>query len=159
MSSDDLALPPPARVGVVGFSQRHFDHEAARAHLRRLLTPLLAGRAGVELVSGLTNQGVPKLAYELGVELGCVTVGFSAKQAVRARAGTFPVDRRILVGERYGDESEAFVAYIDALVRVGGGPQSRDEVARFRAKLGDDPALLAGRLFEAEVDWFGPARA
>lgn len=150
------------RIGVVGFSQRYFDHAAARAHLRRFLTGVLerpeAQQGQPELVSGLTNQGVPKLAYELARELGLVTVGIAARQALRVRAGLFPVDRQILVGERFGDESELFIASIDTLIRVGGGPQSRAEVELFRAKHDHDDAVLAERLFEAEVEWFGRDR-
>ncbi|HVH99706.1 MAG TPA: hypothetical protein VM869_13385 [Enhygromyxa sp.] len=150
------------RIGVVGFSQRHFDHEAARAHLRRLVTTLLerpeAQAAPPEIVSGLTNQGVPKLAYELARELGLVTVGIAARQALRVRAGLFPVDRKILVGERFGDESHVLIDYIDKLIRVGGGPQSRAEVELFRAKCKHDDGVLSDCLFEAEVEWYGPDR-
>jgi hypothetical protein len=85
------------RIGVVGFSQRRFDQEAARAHLCRFITGLPArpeAREGrVELVSGLTNQGVPKLAYEIATQLGLRTVGISARQALHARAGCFAVDQ------------------------------------------------------------------
>lgn len=150
---------PPVKIGVVGFSQRHFDQRAARDHLRRFIVALVERSAADEkpwLVSGLTNQGVPKLAYELARELGLRTVGISARQALRARAGQFPVDERMIVGARYGDESDAFIAYIDALVRVGGGPQSRREVELFEQKHGFDEAALRERLFEAEVEWFGP---
>lgn len=150
------------RIGVVGFSQRHFDHEAARAHLRRFVTALLErpeARSGTpEIVSGLTNQGVPKLAYELARELGLVTVGIAARQALRVRAGLFPVDRKILVGERFGDESPVLIDYIDKLLRIGGGPQSRGEVELFRVKCMHDDATLAECLFEAEVEWFGRER-
>lgn len=146
------------QVGVVGFSRPHFDQAAARIELRRLVDELRARHAGasLEIVSGLTNQGVPRIAYELAAELGLRTVGFSARQALRVRAGIYPVDRRILVGERFGDESAAFVASIDVLLRIGGGPQSRHEVELFRARFADDPAALEGRLFEVEVAWYGP---
>lgn len=150
------------RIGVVGFSQRHFDHDAARAHLRRFVLGLLelpqAAATPPEIVSGLTNQGVPKLAYELACELGLPTVGIAARQALRVRAGLFPVDRKILVGERFGDESPVLIAYIDKLIRVGGGPQSRAEVELFRAKCGHDDGVLAECLFEAEVEWYGRDR-
>lgn len=150
------------RIGIVGFSQRHFDHDAAREHLRRFIAAILdceeAKAATPELVSGLTNQGVPKLAYELARELGLVTVGIAPRQAARVRAGLFPVDRKLIVGERFGDESPVFIACIDKLVRVGGGPQSRAEVDLFRAKYNHDPTALSQRLFEAAVEWYGPDR-
>jgi hypothetical protein len=147
------------RIGVVGFSQRHFDHAAARAHLRRFIVGLLerpeARATPPEVVSGLTNQGVPKLAFELARELQLPTMGISAKQALRVRSGLFPVDRKMIVGERFGDESPTFIAYIDTLIRIGGGPQSHAEVELFRAKYNHDHAMLADRLFEAEVEWYG----
>jgi hypothetical protein len=34
------------------------------------------------------------------------------------------------VGEQWGDESAAFLAAIDVLIRIGGGPQSLAEAAR-----------------------------
>jgi hypothetical protein len=150
------------RIGVVGFSREQFDQPAARAALRECVDRALAvanttpDRA--ELVSGLTNQGVPRLAYELAKELGIRTVGVSAKQALRVRAGVFPVDERVIVGERFGDESEAFLARIDVLIRVGGGAQSRGEVAAFRKLLEDRGADVATALVEREVAWFGSRR-
>jgi hypothetical protein len=142
-------------VGVVGFSSPRFDHDEARALLREALQVALAGRspAQAELVSGLTDVGVPGIAYALAAELGLRTVGISARQALRSRC--FPVDERILVGQRYGDESEVFVARIDALIRVGGGPQSRREVELFRAKLVQMGLSAEERLVERELAWLG----
>src|SRR4051812_16784896 len=111
-------------IGVVGFSRPQFDQDAAKLHLRHGLDDILR-RTGVspaqaELVSGLTNMGVPKLAYELAVTLGMRTVGISAKSALRVRCGLFPVDEKRIVGQKFGDESEAFIGAIDYLLRVGG---------------------------------------
>lgn len=150
------------RIGVVGFSRSQFDHDEARARLREGVAAALA-RAGVrpadaELVSGLTNQGVPKLAYELAAELGMRTVGVSARRALRVRAGVYPVDERVIVGEDFGDESEAFLDRIDVLIRIGGGPQSRREAEAFRARLaerGAAPTELDACLVEREVTWYG----
>ena len=142
----DLDTRHPPRIGVVGFSSPHFDQDQARVELRRLLRALLERWPGpladVEVVSGLTNQGVPKIAYELARELGLRTVGISARQALRVRAGVFPVDRRWLVGDRFGDESQDFIAYVDALIRVGGGEQSRAEVELFRRRFADTPVVF-----------------
>lgn len=147
------------RVGVVGFSRPHFDHDAARELLAAALDEMLARHdvapGSAELVSGLTNMGVPKLAYELASERGLRTVGLSAKQALKVGAGVYPVAERILVGRRFGDESPAFVAHIDVLVRIGGGRQSRREVDLFRAKLVAADKDPATHLIEHEVEWFG----
>jgi hypothetical protein len=86
-------------------------------------------------------------------------VGISAKQALGVRAGVFPVDQRWIVGDRFGDESQVFVDYIDALIRVGGGTQSRAEVELFRRRFAGNPSALDDRLLEVEVAWFGRARA
>jgi hypothetical protein len=147
------------RIGVVGFSRSQFDHDEARAKLRECVDSILA-RAGVapadaELVSGLTNQGVPRLAYELAAALGMRTVGVSARQALRVRAGVFPVDERVIVGARFGDESAAFLARIDVLIRIGGGPQSRREAEAFRARLEQRGAPVEQLLVEREVAWYG----
>lgn len=147
------------RIGVVGFSRSQFDHDDARAKLRACVDAVLA-RAGVapgeaELVSGLTNQGVPKLAYELAESLGMRTVGVSARQALRVSAGVRDVDERVIVGRRFGDESEAFLARIDVLIRIGGGPQSRREAGAFRVRLEERGEVIAERLLEHEVAWFG----
>jgi hypothetical protein len=144
-------------VGVVGFSSPRFDHDEARVLLREALSGVLA-RAGVvpgqaELVSGLTDVGVPGLAYALAVELGMRTIGISARQALRSRR--FPVDEQILVGQKYGDESEVFVARIDVLIRVGGGPQSRREVEMFKDKLARMGLSAEDRLIEREIAWLG----
>lgn len=93
------------------------------------------------------------IAYELAREFGMQTVGFSAKQALKVRAGVFPCDKEIIVGARFGDESAAFVAYIDGLIRIGGGPQSRREVEMFKALHPEEE--IGQRLMEEEVDWYG----
>lgn len=149
------------RIGVVGFSRSQFDHDEARARLRECVDAVLAGAGAApveaELVSGLTNQGVPRLAYELAAALGMRTVGVSARRALRVRAGVFPVDERVIVGEQFGDESEAFLDRIDVLIRIGGGPQSRREAAAFRARLAARGAPAEGALLEREVTWYGEA--
>ncbi|MEM9929178.1 MAG: hypothetical protein AAF840_05130 [Bacteroidota bacterium] len=143
------------KIGVVGFSRNQFDQEAARRLLRKYFVQLREkhGERVIEIVSGYTAQGVPLIAYKLAGEYGMRTVGFSAKQALRVRAGVFPCNEEIIVGERFGDESEAFVRYIDGLIRIGGGPQSRREVAMFSA-LHAGPELPQ-RLVEEEVAWYG----
>lgn len=147
------------RIGVVGFSRPHFDHDAARAYLRECYGIVLA-RAGVapadaEVVSGLTNQGVPRLAYELARELGMRTVGVSARQALRVRAGVWAVDEQIIVGQRFGDESATLLARIDVLIRIGGGPQSRRETELFKAQLAQRGATIDDHVLEREVAWSG----
>ena len=91
-----MTQPRKVRIGVVGFSRSQFDPGEARQRLKEGVEELLrrakVSAAEASLVSGLTNMGVPKLAYELAVSLGLRTVGVSAKQALRVSAGVFPVD-------------------------------------------------------------------
>ncbi len=143
------------KIGVVGFSRNQFDQPDAAKKLKHFISQIIEGKAAgnIELVSGFTNMGVPRLAYLLADELGLVTVGFSASQAFRVRAGIYPVQKQIIVGQKFGDESEEFIQYIDVLVRIGGGPQSRHETERFKQVYADKD--LSQILFETEVEWFG----
>ena len=145
----------PLRIGIVGFSRPQFDQQAARTILERELAALRVRhpQREIEIVSGYTNAGVPQIAYEIADQLELTTVGFSARQALRVRSGLYPVDQVILEGERFSDESEAFVRYIDGLIRVGGGRQSREEVRLFKACHPHKP--LARILQEYEVEWYG----
>lgn len=148
------------RIGVVGYSGRRFDEAVARETLRRLLAEQIENRElevkAVEVVSGLTNLGIPKIAYELAVEMGMKTVGISASRALTASSGVFPVDKQIIVGRHYGDESQEFISYIDVLLRIGGGEQSSKEVEMFRERFSQDPASLDGCLFEVELPSLDP---
>ncbi|MEM6770117.1 MAG: alpha-ketoglutarate-dependent dioxygenase AlkB, partial [Bacteroidota bacterium] len=78
---------------------------------------------------------------------------YSASQALRVKSGVYPVDKVFLVGNKFGDESEAFIAYVDGIIRIGGGSQSRKEVALFRSKFTD--GSINRRLKEFEVKWYG----
>ena len=107
----------------------------------------------VEIVSGYTNSGIPKIAYELADKYEFKTVGFSAKQALKVSSGTYPVSKVILEGERFGEESHEFINYIDHLIRIGGGPQSRKETELFKREVGS--RISESILIEHEVEWYG----
>lgn len=143
------------KIGVVGFSRNQFDQKDAAQKLRVIVEQITADKniATLEIVSGYTNMGVPRLAYLLADELGIATVGFSARQALRVRAGVYPVKKEIIFGKKFGDESDAFVQYIDILIRIGGGPQSRHETELFKKLHADQD--LSQILFEEEVEWYG----
>lgn len=140
------------KFGVVGFSRNQFDKKSAYRFLDQTFGDLKGkhGNKIIEIVSGYTNSGIPKIAYELANKYGFTTVGFSAKQALSVRSGTFPVDKVILKGELFGDESNDFVAYIDGLIRVSGGLQSRKETTMFKEKNNN-----GGFIIEYEVEWYG----
>jgi hypothetical protein len=123
------------KVGVVGYSDdKSFDHNIAKALLAIALDIVSKSHQaeGYELVSGLTNMGVPKLAYEMANSMGWRTIGLTSKEAKQYEC--YPVDKEIIVGEKFGDESEKFIAYIDVLIRIGGGKQSIKETAMAKEK-------------------------
>lgn len=143
------------KIGITGFSRNQFDKIESRKILRNVFEILSKKHSGkeVKIVSGYTNSGIPKIAYELADEFGFTTVGYSARQALNVRSGVYSVKEVILIGEKFGEESESFVEYIDGLIRVGGGSQSRKEVELFKAKNIGRP--IGALLKEYEVDWYG----
>ena len=88
-----------------------------------------------EIVSGLTDYGVPALAYcvcesRLLKEYEIETVGFVPRCSLRDNV--CKVDKQIIVGDVYGEESEEFIKYIDVLIKIGGGKQSIKESKLFK---------------------------
>jgi hypothetical protein len=116
-------------IGVIGYSAQKFDEEQAKKLILLGLEKVKA-KKGDHLVSGLTNLGIPKLAYEIATNMGLITVGIACKLA--NDYDLFPVDIKIIKGDKWGDESETFLNYIDTLIKVGGGPQSEKEYEKFK---------------------------
>lgn len=114
------------RIGVCGYSAQRFDEESAH----KILVETLEQYKDKDpiIVSGLTNLGVPAIAYWLANAEGYKTIGIACKKAVKYDC--FPCDQVHLIGEEWGDESETFLAAIDVLIRVGGGNQSKKECAK-----------------------------
>lgn len=139
------------KLGVVGDSRDDIDLALGRALLLSAIDALCPTESAVDIVSGLTNIGIPRLAYEIAEQRGYAKTGISAQAALQVRCGICPVDTQIIVGEDFGDESEVFVGHIDALIRIGGGRQSLREVALFREacrRQGKDARMLL-----IEKDW------
>lgn len=141
------------RIGVVGYSHENFNHDVAYELLEQAFDRLIKDHPAktVEIVSGLTNSGVPKLAYQIAQKRAWITVGISAGRALRVKSGVFPCDKQFLYGDEFGDESEQFIGYIDYLIRVGGGKQSHHEVELFKIKLQLAKQELKEYLVEAEL--------
>lgn len=116
------------KIGIIGYSAQKFDEVEAKRLIELGLSSL-----GVQdydiIVSGLTNLGIPKLTYEIAKERELKTVGIACKLAKDYEC--FPVDEEIIVGDNWGDESETFLNYIEALIKVGGGKQSEKEYEQF----------------------------
>jgi hypothetical protein len=145
----------PLRIGVVGYSDdsKIQDPEWAmlqtnwmiKGSIHELLERIHGRCDSFELVSGLTNCGIPGIAYRVAttgranVDLFSKTVGIACSKA--NEYPQFPVDEKHIIGDEWGDESEFFLEYIDALVRIGGGEQSHREVAMFKSKYPEKPLL------------------
>jgi hypothetical protein len=139
------------KIGIVGYSRNNFDNKIASSLLTQcidMLIPDYIDHETIEIVSGLTSIGIPKLAYELADQRSYTKVGISAQQAFDVSCGVYPVDKQIIEGDRFGDESKVFVKYINYLIRIDGGQQSHKEVIMFAAKCNQLEWCREKRLFE-----------
>jgi len=124
------------RIGIVGFSGGKYNVKVAEALLELAikLVEEYESKEGkdVSLVSGLTDMGIPGMAYRIAQKKGWKTVGIACEKAHENPC--FPVDEEIIVGKEWGDESETFLDSIDVVIRVGGGAQSFEEVKKAKDK-------------------------
>lgn len=122
-----------SKIGVVGYSDdKVFDHDIAKALLAIAFDIIDKEYSDIEIVSGLTDVGVPGMAYRMAEKYGWKTVGLSAQEA--KKYDCFDVDEEIIIGEKFGDESEDFIKTIECLVRIGGGDQSMKETEMAKKK-------------------------
>lgn len=122
------------KIGVVGYSAQKFDESEAIKLLKEaydFLDQQYTDRCKV-IVSGLTDLGIPALAYREAVQRGWKTIGIACSKAYDYEC--FPVDEKILVGDDWGDESQTFLDSIDVLVRVGGGKQAIKETTEMKSR-------------------------
>jgi predicted Rossmann-fold nucleotide-binding protein len=128
MEEDDNVL----YVGVVGYSAQKFDERDAREILEDALDDIedeyveSGDYTEIAIVSGLTNMGIPRIAYQVADDRGYKTIGFVPEEANDYES--YAVDEIIYSGEFFGDESEAFVDSLDVLIKIGGGDQSQKEL-------------------------------
>lgn len=122
------------RIGIVGYSAMKFDLQLAETLLINAYDNIDREYPNFNktIVSGLTDLGIPSLAYKEAVRRGWKTVGIACSRAEEYKC--FPVDERIIVGNEWGEESPVFLESIDILIRVGGGEQSKRETALMREK-------------------------
>jgi hypothetical protein len=126
-----LAEKPYFRIGVVGYSENKFDKEKAKELLIENIDKALEKNTKnekVSLVSGLTDMGIPGLAYREAKKRGFHTVGYACSKATEYDC--FKVDEEHIIGDEWGAESDTFLANIDVLVAVGGGKQSKAELKK-----------------------------
>lgn len=116
------------RIGVVGYCPpTKFDEVKARLMIFNAFNQVnnLYPCASKSVVSGLTNVGVLKIAYEEAKKREWKTAGIACKKAENYEL--FPVDEKIIIGENWGDESQTFLDNIDIIIRIGTGKQSITE--------------------------------
>ncbi len=122
-------------VGVVGYCPpTRFDEELAREMIADAYGKIVATYCGrpIDVVSGLTNVGVLKIAYEEAVKRHWTTTGIACAKA--AEHPLFPVDHKFIIGEEWGDESSVFLGSIDLIVRIGNGKQSLRETEEVKKR-------------------------
>jgi len=115
-------------IGFAGYSAQGFDTERAQLIIEGVFTKLQDRYGEFEVVSGLTDCGIPAMVYAEGSKRGLRLIGIACKKA--KDYDLYPVDETIIVGDNWGDESETFLESIDILVRIGGGKQSLAEEQR-----------------------------
>lgn len=118
------------KVGIIGYSAKKFDKNDAIYLINKGLDYFKV-QNGDELVSGLTDLGIPGLSYRIGRGRRLKLIGIACERAHDEDSICYPVDEEIIVGENWGDESQTFLDYIDCLIKVGGGPQSEKEYSSF----------------------------
>jgi len=117
------------KVGIVGFSDSVFNKKKAKEIVENAFDEIAEKKSDYDIVivSGLTNMGIPALAYQEAKKRNWKTVGISAEEA--KEYDLFPCDTVLYKGEKFGDESDYFLNYIDLLIKIGGGKQS---IAEFK---------------------------
>lgn len=117
----------PLQIGVTGYSLTSFNEATARKYIANGFTKIHTQHNAQTpvIVSGLTDYGIPALAYREADARNWSTRGIAPRQA--RLFPWYPVDSYTLRGDNWGDESEYFLREIDVLLRVGGGSQAVTE--------------------------------
>ncbi len=113
-------------VGVTGYSNPQFDIAKATQLIQEAYDEIeKTYGTNINIVSGLTNEGIPAIAYQEAIKREWQTTGVACK--LESKYEEFPVTKKIIIGESWGDESATFLEMIDVLIRIGGGSQALQE--------------------------------
>ena len=121
-------------VGVVGYSKSNFDHSEAEKLIKKAFDEIENKYPDKQknCVSGWTNQGVPAIDYAEAVKWGWkCNIADDHEWLEGEQWGD---ESKNIEGEQWGDESKKFLSLLDAIIRVGGGKQSFDEVESAKEK-------------------------
>ncbi len=121
------------RVGIIGYSSSDFDEDFASEVMEKAFDTF--DKFDPTIVSGLTAVGIPLLAYRKAAERDWPTVGIACSKAYEY--DLWPVDKQIIFGGDWGEESNLFLKSIDCLLKFGGGDQSKREFKLFRERYPD----------------------
>ena len=121
-------------IGVVGYSAQNFNEIIAKALIIKAFDQIQDKYQDKEfvVVSGLTDVGIPALAYREATRRGWETIGVACEKAKEYKL--YSVDETKIVGKEWGDESETFISMIDIFVKIGGGKQSQTEKEKAESK-------------------------
>ncbi|MCK4260816.1 MAG: hypothetical protein KAX49_17700 [Halanaerobiales bacterium] len=116
------------RIGIIGYSAQRFNKRKARKYIKRVFDFIDKQyiHTWKTVVLGLTDLGIPALAYREAVKKGWQTEGIACDKAFDYLC--FPVNRTIIIGVDWGDESKVFLESLNILIRIGGGKQSIREI-------------------------------
>lgn len=124
------------KIGFVGYSAGKFDKAEAQKIIDEIFSKLheIAQEENEELaiVSGATYMGIPAMIYDKASEYELKTIGVMCKEGYDC--DLYPCDEIYAIGDNWGDESETFINMIDIMYRIGGGPQSLEEVKKAKQK-------------------------
>lgn len=120
-------------IGVIGYSDSLFNESKAKKLVQNGLEEIINDYSDEPvIISGLTNLGIPRIAYEEAPSQKWKTVGFACSRS--EEYDTFDVDKKHIIGDEWGDKSEEFLNNIDVLLRVGGRTQLMEEAEKARRK-------------------------
>lgn len=134
LQEDDSAMNE-WKIGVAGFSNdSKFAAEEAKEAIQQAFDEAEERAEGkvLVLVSGLTACGIPNLAHQEAKSRGWKSIGLSAQEA--KEYDCYDADEEIIVGKKFGDESDTFIDTIDELITFGGGEQTKAETEKAREK-------------------------
>jgi hypothetical protein len=147
------------KIGIIGSLKPTFDIEDAKEKIKESLDLIFSYHKNkiYKIVSVMTNEGIPKLAYDIGKEYSFTTIGYASNAIYRGKYGVYQVDEVNIVGKKYGDECNELINNIDCLIRIGGGYQSNYEVELFRKKIINNYNIedinLNHYIIEKEIKW------
>jgi hypothetical protein len=121
-------------IGIAGYSGKKFSEGVAKNMIQKdfnYLSDKYSDRE-VVIVSGLTNIGIPALAYACAASMGFFTMGIACSKAKDYEC--FECDYVNIVGNNWGEESESFLNIITELYTYGGGSQTKEEIVKAEAR-------------------------